>query len=78
MAHSCRDLFEERLPLPAFVTYSEDDSDVGPHETRALLKKLNEPLVVVRERGGHGVMPMRAVSVEDQARVKDFFWRIAH
>ena len=71
--HSCKELFVSTLPLPTFVTFSEDDGEVKPHETRALIAKLLEPLVVVREKGGHSLMSMRAVSAEDQARVKDFF-----
>lgn len=71
--HSCKGLFETSLSMPAMVTYAEDDADVKAHETRALMAKLDPaPLTVKRTAGGHGVMPMRMVSADDQARIKEF------
>jgi len=71
--HSCKGLYDTPLSLPTFITYVEDDDDVKPHETRALITKIDPPpLIVTRGKGGHGVMPMRAVSAEDQAKIKEF------
>lgn len=72
--HSCKGLFDTQVPIRAFVTFTEDDDDVRPHETRALIAKLEPaPLVVTRAKGGHGVMNPRVVSDDDIDRIRAFF-----
>lgn len=67
--HSCAPLYEPSLPklqIPSFVTYTEDDHDVKPEETKALVGWLADPIVAMRDKGGHGLMSITRAPEEAQ------------
>ena len=67
----CKGLFDVPLRRPTFVTYTEDDTAVAPHETRELISKLESPTVITRPKGGHVLMNVKQ-SPENGEALKKF------